>query len=213
MKNQDPATEPIIIENSLLIDGREVARMVPNEQRPGDWSIDMMFMGDDAVPVWGRVENGMPKDEAFYTLMCLYPMDDLEYQILKREAFCVGPRFAIDETVYMESRYDGIVQRRITKQIYEDGLWPYALDRSIGWNKDGARVGSAVDVPWPREGKRNDLFDRPVPQSWLMKIGDPIMGTHQVSGGVQEEKLTLDDVNLEEFETAQLHQSGEAIDD
>jgi hypothetical protein len=212
MKNQNPATEPIIIENSLLIDGREVARMIPSEQRPGDWSIDMLFMNDD-VPIWGRVENGMPKGEAFYMLMGLYPIDDLEYQILKREALCVGPRFAIGEMVYIESRYDGIVQRRITKQIENDGLWSYALDRSVEWNKTGAQVGSPVNVPWEANDDRNDLFDRPVPQSWLMKIGDPIMGTHQVSGGVQEEKLTLDDVNLEEFETAQLHQSGEAIDD
>jgi hypothetical protein len=60
MKNQNPATEPIVIENSLLIDGKEVARMVPSEQRPNDWSIEMMFMVDDQ-PVWGRVINCNPK--------------------------------------------------------------------------------------------------------------------------------------------------------
>jgi hypothetical protein len=205
MKNQNPATEPIVIENSLLIDGREVARMVPSEQDPGAWSIDMMFMVDDQ-PVWGRVDNGMSRDEAFWILKYLYPMDDLEYQILKREALCIGPRFAIGETVYIESRYDGVVRRKITEQIADDGLWSYALDRPIEWNKSGARVGSPIDVPWPKEYKRGDLFDRPAPQSWLMKIGDPIMGTHQVSGGLKDEKLTLDDVNFEGFEAARLHQ-------
>jgi len=197
MSNPKTETEPLIVENNLLIDGAVVARMVPSSQAPGSWSIDMMFMVDNQ-PVWGRVENGIPKDEAFYTLMCLFPMDDLEYQILKREALCVGPRFAIGESVYMESRYDGIVQRKITGQIENDGLWAYALDRPIEWNKSGARVGSPVDVPWPEEYDRDDLFDRPAPQSWLMKLGDPVMGTHEVSGGVRAERLAIEHVNLKE---------------
>lgn len=134
----------------------------------------------------------------------------------------VKPRFKAGDEVYIKSRYNGIVKRKIVsfRRIKEDGETRiyYELDRLVQTHKDGHCVGSKKSkklcgccVPeltgYTRKEKANfidemqampypyNIWAHPCPEWYLMQIGDKIYNTHPIIGGETDEILTEEKIN------------------
>ena len=108
------------------------------------------------------------------------------------------PRFKKGDTVYVSSRYDGIVSRVIQAIAFYDypfdddekGAWTYELNEPVQVQKDGQSIG--VGATYLDE--LNHLHS-PAPEYALMLIGDNIFSTHLLFGGSTDEILTIDRVS------------------
>jgi hypothetical protein len=90
------------------------------------------------------------------------------------------PRFFVGQTVYIESRHEGVVKRKIKGIIKDDDEYCYELNESVIFHKDGLKVGAH----YPMYDRRDDrLLDCPCPEDWLMLPGDFFFSTHPIVGG------------------------------
>lgn len=110
-------------------------------------------------------------------------------------------KYQVGETVYIQSRYDGIVERQIVSQVEYDNEPAYELNKLVEWHKDGHKLGSATEntqeeqVMWFEEYDTINI--QPCPEKVLMKLCDKIVQTHPFFFGmVSEEILTADKINL-----------------
>jgi hypothetical protein len=99
------------------------------------------------------------------------------------------PRFSVGQTVYIESRFEGVLSRKIVSVLKDEYEYSYELDKSVVFHKDGLRVGSANPV-YDREDR---LIDCPCSQDWLMLPGDRFFSTHPVLGGRSETRIFMPD--------------------
>jgi hypothetical protein len=115
------------------------------------------------------------------------------------------PRFQIGQKVYLQSRYDGVVERIVTHIIPDDEVFLYGLDRSVQYQKDGKMIGSPVivyrSIDYSRYDDGSDIrdvvWDSPAPEFVIMKIGDFVYGTMPMIAGPTDKVLTLEMVNFE----------------
>jgi hypothetical protein len=91
------------------------------------------------------------------------------------------PRFSIGQTVYIESRHEGVVEREIRNVSKDDeGNFCYGLSESVIFHKDGLKVGAR----YPMYDRGDDrLLDCPCPEDWLMIEGDFFFSTNPIVGG------------------------------
>jgi hypothetical protein len=94
------------------------------------------------------------------------------------------PRFSIGQTVYIESRHEGVVEREIRNVSKDDeGNFCYGLSESVIFHKDELKVGAH----YPMYDRGDDrLLDCPCPEEWLMLPGDLFFSTHPVVGGQKD---------------------------
>lgn len=112
-------------------------------------------------------------------------------------------KYQIGETVYIQSRYDGIVEREIVSQVEYDNEPAYELDALVEWHKDGHKLGSAKDdtreIPVMFFDEYDIINVQPCPEKVLMKLGDKIVHTHPFFFGmVSEETLLESMINLKD---------------
>lgn len=109
-------------------------------------------------------------------------------------------KFKIGETVYITSRYDGIVKREIVsiskkREKQSNGLRlpniVYRLNKRVQFHKDGHSVGSL------KSSNKKGIWRHPCPEYFLMRIGDNIIETHPLSFDIKTNKiLKIEMVNL-----------------
>lgn len=88
------------------------------------------------------------------------------------------PRYAVGDTVYVSSRFEGIIQCSIASILLQETAWYYELSEPVVVHKDGHAIGSA-------EVETGEVVTIPAHQNLLMKMGDRILDAYWEEGRSQ----------------------------
>jgi len=107
-------------------------------------------------------------------------------------------KFNIGDTVYVSSRYDGIVKRVITEQVVSGDMPSYIFDIVVQFNKDGSSLGAKRKTFEDDYGTKINYY--PCPEEVIMQIGDNIVYTGFLEFGEVDKNLilTINMVNLDD---------------
>ncbi len=103
-------------------------------------------------------------------------------------------KYAVGETVYVQSRYDGVLATKIVSCVQHENKSAYELQDEIVVHKDGHSIGSKVQTSKYADDEEfeedeDSYWVYPCPEKVIMKIGDFMVDTHPFFFGEVTDKI------------------------